>query len=215
MRRDEGRRRRRASTVTPAPAAASSRGISLSGSIEATTGRPAARLEYVLDGTLTSPSPARSGTTWMSPVASTSDEAFDGLVAGEADVGQRPPPALEQRASCGTVTVDEERDIGQSGAPLRPRARATARNRHCRRTARPARRRSPAPPDSAVIRGAGRITSVSTKFGITCTASTVVAAELGDLTLRAQVVAEHRDRRRPAIGEPLEPARDTRSRAGR
>ena len=41
-------------------------------SIAATTGRPAARIEYAFDGTLTRPSPARSGTVWTSPVASTS-----------------------------------------------------------------------------------------------------------------------------------------------
>ena len=52
------------------------------------TGRPAARIEYVFDGTLTRPRPAFSGTTWMSPVASTSDSRSIGLVAGEADVGQ-------------------------------------------------------------------------------------------------------------------------------
>jgi hypothetical protein len=48
------------------------RGTSVSTSIAARMGRPAARIEYVFDGTLTLPSPARSGTTCRSPVASSS-----------------------------------------------------------------------------------------------------------------------------------------------
>lgn len=55
-----------------APEAARISGTSVPGSMAATTGRPAARIEYVFDGTLTAPSPARSGTTWTSPVARTS-----------------------------------------------------------------------------------------------------------------------------------------------
>ncbi len=36
-------------------------------------------IEYVFDGTLTRASPAFSGTTWMSPVASSSDNRFGSM----------------------------------------------------------------------------------------------------------------------------------------
>ena len=59
-------------TATPPPEASRMAGTAVPGSIAATTGRPAAMIEYVFDGTLTRPSPARSGTTCTSPVASSS-----------------------------------------------------------------------------------------------------------------------------------------------
>ena len=53
---------------------------------------------------------------------------------------------------------------------------------------------------------AGRIASVSTKFGITCTRSTWAGRTLA-ATLPAQVVAEHRHRVGAVVADALEPAR--------
>ena len=50
-------------TEIPAPLADSMRVTSVPESMAATTGRAAAQMLYVFDGTLTAPSPARSGTT--------------------------------------------------------------------------------------------------------------------------------------------------------
>ena len=98
-RRRRGRRRSRrtaavnasgssGATASPPPDAASRRGISVPGSMAATTGRPAARIEYVFDGTLTAAEPAlqRDGVD----VAGRQQLGQPVLrhVAGEADVGQ-------------------------------------------------------------------------------------------------------------------------------
>ncbi len=60
------------STARPLPERATIRATSVPASTLATSGRPAARMEYVFDGTLERARPRFSGTTWTSPVASTS-----------------------------------------------------------------------------------------------------------------------------------------------
>ena len=60
-------------TATPPPESARIFGTAVPASIDATTGRAAAMIEYVLDGTLTRARPLFNGTTWMSPVANSSE----------------------------------------------------------------------------------------------------------------------------------------------
>ena len=50
-------------TATPAPASPTTRATSLPSSTLAISGRPAARIEYILEGTLLADRPRRSATT--------------------------------------------------------------------------------------------------------------------------------------------------------
>ncbi len=71
------------------------------GSIAASTGRPAARIEYVFDGTLTRPRPALQRDEVDVAGRQHLGQPIDRLVAGEADVGQtaRAGPASARRAA--------------------------------------------------------------------------------------------------------------------
>ena len=137
--RERGRRRpgaRRCRRPTRRGCAATS----VPASIDATTGRPAARIEYSFDGTLTAPEPGAQRHDVDVAGRQHLDEALVGHVAGEADVGQ-PGGARSSSTRAAPVAVDQERRRRAAAGPPRRAARATARSRRCRRRARPARRR--------------------------------------------------------------------------
>ena len=154
-------------TAIPAPDASSSRGTSVPSSMVATAGRPAARIEYTFDGTLTRPSPERSGTVWTSPVASTSLSLESGtypakrMLAIPRDARSRsaraaPSPLIR------TVTSGHRRATSTSSSsdwdnPTLPAYSTTGS--------------SPMPSSAryGVMRSPGRTTSVSTKLGIVTT----------------------------------------------
>ncbi len=75
-------------TLTPPPDSASNAGTAVPASIEATSGRPAASVEYVFDGTLTWARPRCNGDDVDVAGGEQLDEAPFGHVAPEADVGQ-------------------------------------------------------------------------------------------------------------------------------
>ena len=100
-RRAARRRRRRSAagssggTTIPAPDASRIRGTSVPASMAATIGRPAARIEYVFDGTLTRARPRRSGTACTSPVASSSPSRSSGTKPAKRTFGR--PAARRSR----------------------------------------------------------------------------------------------------------------------
>ena len=81
----------------PAPDAARIRGTSVPASMAATIGRPAARIEYVFDGTLTRARPRAQRHGVHVTGGQQLAEALVGHEAGEAHVRQARRPPLEVR----------------------------------------------------------------------------------------------------------------------
>ena len=144
-------------------------GIAVPASMAASTGRPAARIEYVFDGTLAVARPRRNGTTWMSPVASSSPRRSSGTKAREPDVGEAggrasssariDPSPLIRNVTWGSwraASIDEVERLGEADVAGIEDDRFVA---------------DPELGAYGVIRSPGRISSVSTKLGIVRTFS--------------------------------------------
>ena len=172
----------------------------------ATTGRPAARIEYVFDGTLTAPEPGAQRHDVDVAGGEQLDEALVGHVAGEAHVGQA--GGAPARASARAAPSPLIRNV-TSGSR---RAASTSSSSDCEKPTLPAYSTtgsSPMPSSRryAVIRSAGPIASVSTKLGIVWTVAGPAGRHLGD-DVGAQVVGQHRDGVGDAVAHPLQPRRD-------
>src|SRR4051794_11007890 len=128
-------------TATPAPACSTTLATSVPGSTLATIGRPAARIEYIFEGTLERARPRRSGTTWMSPAASSSGSRSFGCMSmnrrfsipdarrsrsaraeppvlgwrGEDRLLPAPPPPRWGAGARRAPAIDDEDDVGLVG----------------------------------------------------------------------------------------------------
>ena len=131
-------------TARPAPARSTVRATSVPGSTLATTGRPAARIEYSFDGTLDLGQAPRSGTTWMSaggqhlgqPSAGwkSTKRTLSRPAARRSRPGRAEPPPLTTNTTDGSCWRATAASSSRSSA---------GRSRRCRRTSRPSCRSRP------------------------------------------------------------------------